>query len=125
MGFIKYNSNPIHKRVGDCVIRAISVALDQDWDTTYTGIVLKGFEEKDMPSGNAIWGAYLKEKGFERNAIPADLVGWYTVEDFANEHKSGVYILAIDGHVVCVKDGNYYDTWQSGDETPVYYWAKK
>ena len=29
------------------------------------------------------------------------------------------------GHVVCVKDGNYYDTWQSGDEVPIYAWVKE
>lgn len=30
----------------------------------------------------------------------------------------------IDGHVVCVQDGFYWDTWDSGQEIPVYYWER-
>ena len=30
----------------------------------------------------------------------------------------------ISGHVVAVIDGNYYDTWDSGDKIPIYYWYK-
>jgi hypothetical protein len=27
--------------------------------------------------------------------------------------------------VVTVQDGKYYDTWNSGNEVPVYYWEKE
>lgn len=124
--FVEYNPNPInHKRVGDCVIRAISKAMDQAWGETYIGICLKGFEIGDLPSANATWGAYLRDHGFTRHAIPADCVDSYTVADFAADHPEGTYILAIEGHVVCVKGGNWYDSWQSGNELPHYYWQKK
>lgn len=121
--YVQSNLNPKHRRVGDCVIRAISEALGQSWDDTYIGIVIKGFEKKDMPSGNAIWGDYLTDKGFTRHAIPAEYSG-YSVADFAKDHPKGTFILAIDGHVVAVKDGNWYDSWDSRDEIPVYYWSK-
>lgn len=49
----------------------------------------------------------------------------YTVNDFCIDHPNGTYILAIDGHVVCVTDGYYYDSWDSGDEIPIYYWIKE
>lgn len=124
MAFIQYNPNPLHKRDGDCTVRALAKALDQTWDETYLGIVLKGFEMKDMPSGNAVWGHYLRDKGFTRHAIPAD-AGIYTVADFASDHPQGTYILAMDGHVVCVADGNWYDSWNSEHELPVYYWCKE
>lgn len=119
--YVFYNPSPQGKRVGDCVIRAISKALDQSWDTTYTGIVLKGFEMADMPSGNHVWGQYLKDHGFTRELVPDGL----TVAEFAARYPHGTYVLAISGHVVCVKDGDYYDTWQSGDEVPIYAWSKK
>lgn len=122
--FVQYNPNPLHKRTGDCVIRAISKALDQDWNTTYLGVVIEGFYEKDMPSGNAIWGDYLKSKGFSRHAIPSDFAGKYTVADFARDNPEGTYLLAIDGHLVCVKDGSWFDTWDSQDEVPQFYWTK-
>lgn len=123
--FLQTNLNPLHRRVGDCVIRAISAALDQPWEKTYTGIVLKGFEMADMPSGNAVWSAYLKSKGFTRHVIPHDVDDVYTVADFADHHPQGTYILSLDGHVVCVKDGDVLDTWDSREEAPIYYWKKE
>lgn len=123
--WVQDNLNPIHKRVGDCTIRAISKALGQDWEQTYTEIALQGFLMCDLPSANAVWGAYLKRKGFERHIIPNDCPDCYTVEDFAQDHPNGTYILAISGHVVCVQDGDWYDTWQSGGEIPLYYWKRK
>lgn len=125
MAFIQYNPNPVpHNRVGDCVIRAISKALGQTWEETYSGIALKGYELANMPSANHVWGSYLKDKGYGRHIIPDEHVSGYTVADFAHDHPYGTYILALDGHVVCVKDGDWWDTWDSRNETPVYYWEK-
>lgn len=124
-GYVRYNPNPVHKRVGDCTVRAISKALDQDWETTYVGLALQGFIMSDMPSANHVWGAYLHSKGFERYIISDGCPEGYTVADFAQDHPDGVYILAISGHVVCVCGGSWWDTWDSGNEVPLYYWKRK
>lgn len=123
--YIPYNANPIHARVGDCVIRAISKAMEKDWDETYIDLCLEGLIEKDMPSSNSVWGKYLKGKGFQRHIIPTDCPECYTVSDFCDDYRQGTYILALSGHVVAVKDGNYYDSFDSGSETPIYYWERK
>jgi hypothetical protein len=34
-------------------------------------------------------------------------------------------MLATGTHVVAVIDGNYYDTWDSGDEVPIALWKKE
>lgn len=120
-----YNPNPAGKRVGDCTVRAIAKALGQDWETTYAGLTAYGFMLCDMPNANHVWGAYLKSKGFKRYVIPDDLPSNYNVETFCQDNPQGTYILAIDGHVACVIDGIYYDSWDSGGEIPIYYWAKE
>lgn len=122
--FVSYNANPINNRVGDCTVRAISKALDQPWEDTYIELCLQGFMLCDMPSANAVWGAYLREKGFRRSIIPDECPDCYTVRDFCKDHQDGKFILALAGHVIAVVDGNYYDTWNSGDEIPLYYWYK-
>lgn len=119
-----YNPNPAGKRVGDCVIRAICKATGQDWETVFSGIMVKACMLSDMPSANYVWGAYLKEKGYRRHMIDDHTQNIYTVADFCTEHQQGTYILCIDGHVVCVQDGHIYDTWDSGGEIPIYYWEK-
>ena len=78
-----------------------------------------------MPSANAVWGTYLREHGFKRYVVPDDCGEDYTVRNFSNDYNKGTYILAIGGHVVCVIDGTYYDSWDSGDERPVYYWSRQ
>lgn len=126
MAFVQYNPNPVpHNRVGDCVIRAISKALDQSWEETYIGVCLKGFELGDMPSANHIWGAYIRDHSFTRHVIPADDIDRYTVADFAADHPNGTYVLGLDGHVVCVKDSVIYDSWNSSEEIPHYFWVKE
>lgn len=123
--FVSYNPNPVGLKVGDCVVRALSKALGQDWEQTYIDLCVEGCLRCDMPSANAVWGAYLRRKGFEREIIPNTCPDCYTVENFCADHPNGTYILALDGHVVSVVDGQYYDTWQSGREVPIYYWHRK
>ena len=58
-----FNPNPIkNKRVGDCVVRAISKALNQSWEETYIELCLLGYIMGDWGSSNAVWNAYLKSK---------------------------------------------------------------
>ena len=77
-----------------------------------------------MPSANHVWGAYLRSKGWERCVIPNDCPDCYCVKDFCLDHPTGRYVMAISGHVVAVVDGDYFDTWDSGDEVPVYFWKR-
>ena len=123
--YIESNKNPLNKRVGDCVIRAISTTENTDWDDTFLDLMLKSFEMKDIPSSNYVWSAFLKDLGYSRYVIPHTCPNCYTIRDFANENPVGTFILATGTHVVAVVDGNYIDTWDSGDEIPIYYFEKE
>lgn len=120
-----YNANPSAARVGDCTVRAISKATGQSWEETFLGLCLKGLLLHDMPSANHVWGSYLEDLGFKRRIIPDTCPRCYTVRQFAAENPEGAFVLAISGHVVAVINGNYFDTWDSGDEVPLYYWEKE
>ena len=123
--FVYYNPNPQKKLVGDCVIRAISKLTNQTWDDTFKEITLKAFEMRDMPSSNEVWSVYLKDKDFQRFIIPDTCPECYSISDFANDHPNGLFMLATGTHVVAVQDGDYFDTWDSGNEIPIYYWRKR
>lgn len=81
-------------------------------------IMIYGFMMSDMPSANRVWREYLRSKGFKKYLIPDSCPNCYTVKDFCIDHPIGTYILGIDGsssgHVVVVKNGDYYDSWDSG-----------
>lgn len=125
MAFIHYNANPRSNRVGDCVIRAISKISGMSWEKTYTEIALKGFSMYDMPSSNAVWGRYLIDHGYQMKTIPNFCPDCYTVIDFCKDHPTGSYLVATGSHVLAVIDGDYYDSWDSGDEIPIYYFRKE
>ena len=91
----------------------------------YIGLCLQGLIMGDLPSANSVWSAYLRQQGFTRNVIPNTCPDCYTVADFCADHPRGAYVLALSSHVVCVEDGTYFDTWDSGSEIPLFYWAKE
>ena len=122
--FIEKNRNPLKKRVGDCVVRALSSVLDEDWDKVYLGIMAEGYAAKDIPTADYVWGNYLRSKGYYRMAIPNTCPNCYSVRDFCKEHPRGRYVLGTGTHAVAVIDGNYIDTWDSGDQVPTYYWKR-
>ena len=122
--FRKFNINPLHKRADDCTVRAIATVLNKPWEEVYADLCLEGLRFYDMPSANHVWGSYLKKKGFKRHIIPDTCPQCYTVSEFARDNPVGSFILALHGHVVPVIDGDYIDTWDSGDRIPVYYWER-
>lgn len=123
--FVYYNPNPHGSKTGDCVVRAISAATGQDWDTTYTGLTFQGFVIKDMPSGNYVWGEYLRSKGFEKDYLPKQCPLCYTVEEFADSHPKGVYVIGTGDHAVAVIDGEVWDNWDSRNSIVDYYFYRE
>ena len=123
--YVYYNPNPASKTVGDCVIRGLSTILKLRWEHIYDDLACLGRQMYDMPSSNAVWSEYLYQRGFTRRIIPDTCPACYTVRRFCDDHKNGAYLLATGSHVVAVIDGDYYDTWDSGDEIPVYYFKRR
>lgn len=121
-----FNPNPRRRQaVGDCTIRAISKALDVSWDTAYIDLVIQGYLLADMPSSNSVFSAYLKTHGFSKHAIDDTCPDCYTVRDFVRDHPKGTYILGTGTHMVAAEDGKYFDSWDSGDEVPLFYYKKE
>jgi len=129
--YVYFNPNPAKKIVGDCVIRGICKLIGDDWETTYTHIIVQGYKMFDMPSSNSVWGTYLKNNGYLREVIPCSDMSeevsksHCTIKDFCRKHPKGKYLVATGSHVVAVVNGDYYDTWDSGDEIPIYFWRKE
>ena len=115
-----YNPNPLNKLVGDCVVRAITKAVDKSWGEVYLGLCILGYMMADWGSSNQVWGAYLRQHGFKRKVIPEDC----TVEEFCKDHPEGIYVLGTGSHAVAVVDGKFCDAWDSGSELPIYYYSR-
>jgi hypothetical protein len=120
-----YNPSPVGARVGDCAIRAVSKALNTDWNTAYSSLCAEGYKMGDLPNSNAVINSLLMSKGFERGVVPNTCPNCYTVGQFADDNPQGVYVLGTGNHVVCVDHGVVFDSWDSSLEIPIYFWKKK
>lgn len=118
--FRKTNPNPDGLRVGDCVVRAIAIALDISWIDAYLDLCLQGLLMRDMPSANAVWDAYLQAKGFTKDVV----TNARSVKEYCGSNPEGISVLGTGQHVVTVINGDYYDAWDSGDEIPVFVWRR-
>ena len=123
--YIPYNPNPANRKTDDCVIRAVAKVLDIPWEKAYISLAVKGLETYDLPNANNVWGSLLRDNGFVREIIPNTCPDCYTVEDFCTDNPTGTYVLGTGTHAVACIDGNYYDTWQSGQQVPVYVYRKE
>lgn len=123
--WIEYNPNPISRKVGDCAIRALTKALDVDWETAYLMAAVNGYGMGDMPSADSVWGAVLRQNGFYREAVPNTCPDCYTAAEFAQDNPQGTFVLGFGGHVATIKDGDLYDSWDSSNEIPQFYWYRK
>lgn len=119
-----FNPNPCGRAVGDCAVRAISAALDLDWEGAFDILAEFARNMCDMPSSDQVWGAVLRANGFYRSALPTSCPNCYTVEDFCQEHSTGIFVLGFGGHVATVIDGDLYDSWDSSNEMPIYFWYR-
>lgn len=123
--WIEYNPNPVGRKVEDCSIRAIAKALNISWEQAYALITSAGFNMGDMPHSNSVWGAVLRQNGFYRRSLPDTCPDCYTTKDFCEDHPKGIYVLGFGRHVATVINGNLYDSWDSSEEIPQYFWYKE
>jgi hypothetical protein len=85
---------------------------------------MNGFLMGDVISSNSVFGSVLRQHGFSRYAIPNTCPDCYTINDFADENPHGVYVVGTGNHVVTIRNGVIYDSWDSRQEIPQYYWTK-
>ena len=123
--WIRCNPNPLSKTTGDCVVRAIAIATDQSWRKTYRQLCDLGEIHADMPSSNYIWGTYLRQRGARQFLLPESCPECITVRAFCERYPEGVYVIGTGDHAVAVIDGDWYDSWNSEDEIPTYFWRVK
>lgn len=122
--WIKENPNPEKKLVDDCVIRALCIVLDESWEFIHKELSDLSREMYEIQISNNVWTRYLKDKGFKKKIIPDTCPYCYSIRKFTVDHPFGTFVLATGEHVVAVIDGNYYDTWDSGNEVPIYYFER-
>lgn len=121
----EFNPNPAGRSVGDCAVRAVAAALEIPWEDAFALMASMAYSMGDMPSSNSVWGAVLRQHGFQRESMPNDCPDCYTFEDFARDHPQGTYVLGTGTHTAVIRGGILMDSWDSRREVPQYFWYRK
>lgn len=107
------NLNPLGKIEEDCVCRAISLALNENYYVVLDKLKYVGklFECEELC---VCCYKFLLD----------NVYGLERIEEFENEtidfflgiNPNGVYLIRIDGHLTCAIDGIIYDLWDCTDK---------
>ncbi len=117
-----YNPNPGGINTIDCAVRALCAVLEQPWRTIYAALCVWGFKMHTWGNVDAVWGAFLRSRGWVRETIPNTCPDCYTVGDFAAEHPQGRYVLGTGTHAVGIVDGAVMDSFDSSGLIPLFYY---
>ncbi len=124
--FKYYNANQKNKKTSDCVCRAISTALNQDYKQTMMELVELSLKTGYEYTDKRCYGKYLELKGWCQNAQPrkADNTK-YTGKEFVKIFKDICIAHIGSHHIVCIKEGKIWDIWDSTNGCVGNYWTKQ
>ena len=125
MTYKYYNNNPNNKKVGDCVIRAISLALGVSWERVFEDLVSIARVQKSVPTWKDVYFEYLKiyptinVKYQDKNGNTKRLTPKLVCD------MSGIYIIKVANHLTVVKEGCLMDIWDCSDKAAYKIWRIK
>lgn len=123
----RYNANANDKRVGDCVKRALSLALGMTYNEISSK--LNQYRTKlglSSYTDSRVHMALMHDLGY----VPVRSSEYPLLEEFADQHPTGTYVLGVtdkdpsrgSNHLVTVINGDIYDSWDSTKTKVVYYY---
>ena len=120
-----FQPNPSNLITGDCTVRAICAVTGLDWKTAHKVLCDFSREIDDMPSENRVWWRFFRAIGFRQFRLPDTCPDCYTVRDFARDHPSGKYVLWPMQHAVAVINGDWWDSFDSGNAVPLVFFEEE
>lgn len=108
------NKNPKARDVNDCVIRSISCAENRSWDNVYDELSELAQTQGILLDDVRFVEPYLDSK-YNRTCYKNDKFAM-TVGEFVEANPTGIYLITMQGHITCVKEGILYDTWDCRDK---------
>lgn len=121
----KYFKSNKKKTAGDCAVRAVMVVTGWDWYKAYDALCESGKKKMEMPSSLEAMESLLVKEGFSAMKLTV-LKGSKrpTVKEIAEAYPTYNIIVSVAGHFVGCKNGDYFDTWDSGSKSVYKFFIK-
>ncbi len=110
--FEKKNINPLGKKTGDCVVRALALALDRDYVDVY-----KELFDISLGTGFIVNDKHVEEKfmarhGFVKHKQPKKPNGEkYLIAEIDKLCRDRVIVISCAHHLTVVIGGTLVDSW--------------
>lgn len=126
-----YNANPWGRYTDDCVVRALSLALQQSWGQTFNDLCEITLTCGCMPTTDTCIDRYLRKQGWIKHPQPRKFDNTkYTGREFiheilgSNRPYSNVVAKIGSHHIVAIVGGKIHDTWDSSNGCIGNYWTR-
>lgn len=128
--FRYFNPNPLYDRKNktwkhvDCTVRSICAATGKSWHDVYKLLTEVGAQECVMPSDMVAYIKVITRLGFR--SVKKCKSGEAKVKDIAvrSKKEGKTFLCKVNRHVVCCKDGDILDTWDSSEQWVTQYWRQ-
>lgn len=127
MSYMTYNPNPKKKKTADSIVRALTVALDTDWNGAYDVLCASGRKYCQMPQDKHVYPKILRKNGYTADKMPKKEDGnRYTIEEYIQTGATAgkIVIISIAKNLTVVKDGVLMDSWDCGKRKMGKIWFK-
>ena len=97
-------------KVGDCVVRAISICLEKSYKKVLSDLCEKAIEVGQMPNSHDVYREYLKDNGWEEIKFGKKIVR------ISSTHipKDEWVICYMSNHLTAIKGNELHDIWNCG-----------
>ena len=123
--FRYYNNNPNKYKTSDCVIRAISVALDKSWDDVLKDLTSYALKYKYFINCQELYEIYLQDNKWEKHKSPQkDNGDAYLLGDWLKQFNGQAIVTIDDDHLTYVSENIVYDIWDCTDNEVGVFWTQ-
>ena len=124
--FQYYNCNPKGIVTGDCVIRAISKALNKHWDNVLKDLTKYSLKYKYFIGCTELYEIYLSDNGWEKHKAPRKKNGKpYKLIEWLNVFDNSAIVTIDKNHLTYIDNSTLYDVWDCTQHIVGEYWTYK
>jgi hypothetical protein len=106
-------------RVADCVVRALSIATDEDYQSVRKELWEISYNNGAMPNEKQTYEEFLEKRGF----IKEKKIKGYTLKEYPLSDTE-TYVVVLANHLVCLDQGIVRDIWDCRHKSPYNTWKK-
>lgn len=122
-----FTTSSKNQRSSDCVVRSISIAENDTWETVYNKLCDLGRSMYRMPNEKQVIEKYLTENGWIKQKMPKHsngkrFTGKQFCDEFGSEYTTA--IISMRGHLAVMKDSKFWDIWDCTDCCVGNFWIK-